>query len=110
MESSRFLNASGLSIHIVDYSDHYARVDSLSRFNFLTYSENEWKKYNSKFQYVNHLRHSECLVLLEKSGFKILEAEPDIEPSEQEILKNLADQFKKFKIADLFATWAKIVA
>lgn len=30
-----FLRPSGRSIHLIDYSDHYARADNLSRFNFL---------------------------------------------------------------------------
>src|SRR5690606_18151885 len=53
-----FLKPGGLSIHSIDYSDHFARDTGVSRYNFLIYDDKDWKPYNSRFQYVNRLRHS----------------------------------------------------
>jgi hypothetical protein len=51
----------GLSVHHIDYSDHFARSDgSVSRCNFLTFTERQWAKYNSR-QHVNRLRHAAAL-------------------------------------------------
>jgi SAM-dependent methyltransferase len=104
------LKPHGLFIHIIDYSDHYARVDSVSRFNFLTYSEKEWAPYNNSFQYVNRLRHSEYVAMLEKAGAKILKEAPDVVETQQVVLDQLDEQFRKFAIADLFAIRGMIVA
>jgi hypothetical protein len=110
VDSVRFLKKDGLSVHFIDYSDHYARVDSLSRFNFLRYSDDEWERYNNKFQYVNRMRHSEYVDLMKKSGFEIVNVEPDIEQPDKEILKGLDSQFKAFELNDLFTIRAKISA
>jgi hypothetical protein len=61
----------GLSIHSIDYSDHFARCDpSLTRLHFLRYSDDAWAPYNSRFQYVNRLRHSDYVALFKAAGFQ----------------------------------------
>lgn len=37
-EVRRIIKPTGISIHFIDYSDHYGRGDAVSRFNFLTFS------------------------------------------------------------------------
>jgi hypothetical protein len=110
VHSRRFLKSHGLSIHFIDYSDHYARIDSVSRFNFLTYSEDEWRFYNNRFQYVNRLRHSQYMNIFTESGFRILEAVADREKHDEIIIDDLADQFKRFELNDLFTIRARICA
>jgi hypothetical protein len=54
----------GITTHSIDYSDHYARSDkSVSRLNFLRYSDEEWRPFNSGKQYVNRLRHGAAFSL-----------------------------------------------
>jgi hypothetical protein len=104
------LKPDGLYIHFIDYSDHYARVDLVSRFNFLTYSDDEWARYNNDFQYVNRLRHSEYLAILERAGARILKGKPEVVETQQSVVDRLAEQFRKFSTEDLFAIRGMIVA
>jgi len=110
VEVKRLLKPGGLCVHCIDYGDHYARSDNgLSRFNFLTYTERDWQRFNSQFQYVNRLRHSQFIRLFTVAGMKLLRNEPDEVPPEQPILERLAPQFREFDITDLFTIRATIV-
>lgn len=105
------LKRGGLCVHCIDYGDHYARSDNgLSRFNFLTYTERDWQPFNSKYQYVNRLRHSQFLRLFAEADMKLLRNEPDVVPAQQPILERLALQFREFDIPDLFTIRAMIIA
>ncbi|MGV7215892.1 class I SAM-dependent methyltransferase [Bradyrhizobium sp. UFLA05-112] len=97
----------GLTIHSIDYSDHYARSDeSVSRFNFLRYSDTEWRPFNSGKQYVNRLRHSDYVRLFEEAGFTILDATTI--PGEP--ISGVAEQFLRYDQDDLFAIKGRIIA
>lgn len=99
----------GITTHSIDYSDHYARSDkTVSRLNFLRYSDKEWRPFNSGKQYVNRLRHSDYVRMFKEAGFTILEessvaGEP---PADMKI----AEQFRQYDLPDLFATKGRIVA
>ena len=72
-ECHRILRPGGVASFIIDYGDHYAYFDrSLTRYNFLGYSERHWRLYNSALQYQNRLRHSEYVALVRRSGFDIV--------------------------------------
>jgi SAM-dependent methyltransferase len=110
-EAKRVLKPEGTLIHLVDYSDHFARTDGkISRFNFLQYSDAEWRPYNSDYHYVNRMRHSQYVDLFQSGGFEIVDVEPDREPVQESIIKNLAEQFRQFNREDLFTIRARIVA
>jgi len=108
--SRAFLKPGGLSIHSIDYSDHFARDSGVSRYNFLTYDEAGWRPYNSGFQYVNRLRHSEYIALHERNGLEILQTAPYGEQIPDEIVRNLAPQFQRFEREDLAIMRSRIVA
>jgi SAM-dependent methyltransferase len=111
MEVKCLLKPGGLSVHCIDYGDHYARSDNrLSRFNFLTYTERDWRPFNTRYQYVNRLRHSQYLKLFADVGMKLIRDEPDIAPPQQPILDHLAPQFREFDVPDLFTIRAMIVS
>jgi hypothetical protein len=98
----------GITTHSIDYSDHYARSDaSLSRLNFLRYSDEEWRRFNSRKQYVSRLRHSDYLQMFRGAGFEIVE-ESSIAGTPPDA--KIADQFSRYEPADLFAVSGKIVA
>lgn len=99
----------GITTHSIDYSDHYARSDtSLSRLNFLRYSDGEWQWFNSGKQYVNRLRHSDYVRMFKEAGFAILE-ESSVAGEPPPDLK-IAEQFKRYDPPDLFAVKGRIVA
>jgi len=104
------LSSGGLSIHSIDYSDHYARGAAVSRYNFLKFSDKQWRPYNSPFQYVNRLRHSEYLTIFERTGLRIVHAAPYAEPLPADIHENLAPQFRQFAADDINVMRARIVA
>ena len=99
----------GVTTHSIDYSDHYARLDkTLSRLNFLRYSDEQWRPFNSGRQFVNRLRHSDYLRLFKTAGFTILE-ESSIQGDPPSDLK-IAEQFGGYERSDLFAIKGRIVA
>ncbi len=105
------LKSNGMTVHCIDYSDHYARGDNgLSRFNFLTYTERDWVQFNSPFQYVNRMRHSQYLSLFSEAGMRLVNVESDRVSPQRPILDCLAPQFEKFDVDDLFTIRAMIVA
>lgn len=98
-----------LTVHSIDYSDHYARSDaSVSRLNFLRYSDEAWKPFNSGKQYVNRLRHSDYVRMFRDAGFTIVEESsmPGNPPPDLTI----AERFERYDSADLFAIRGRIVA
>jgi methyltransferase family protein len=102
----------GLTVHSIDYSDHYARGDGgLSRLHFLLYSDEQWKKYNPPRHHVNRLRHSDYLRLFRQAGFEIVKETKvlaDDFPSWIEV--NRAEKFKGYERDDLMAIRGLIVA
>ena len=104
------LSAAGRCVHMIDYSDHYARDSAVSRFNFLKFSDEDWAPYNCSFHYVNRLRHTEYIELFRQAGFEILDAQVEFAPAEVDVLSRLAPQFARFSHDDLFAMRAQVVA
>jgi len=101
----------GLSIHFIDYSDHYARSDrTLSRFNFLTFTDRQWAKYNTALQHVNRLRHGDYLTLFRGAGFTIAEEATRAGEPSREVRANLAPDFRHYAARDLFSLEGRIVA
>lgn len=69
-EALRILRPGGVSIHRIDYSDHFSHSDaSITAVNFLQYSDDEWRAYaGHDFLYVNRLRHDDVCAIFERSG------------------------------------------
>jgi SAM-dependent methyltransferase len=110
-EVRRVLRKDGVALLFIDYSDHYARADQrLSRFNFLKYSEQEWQRYNSSFQYVSRLRHSDYVRALGEAGFSIAVERPHAGVPDAEIVRQLAVRFRQYPLDDLFVQYALIAA
>lgn len=99
----------GITTHSIDYSDHYARSDpSVSRLNFLRYSDREWQRFNSGMQYVNRLRHSDYLRLFRQAGFTIIEETSELRAPPADL--TIAEQFRHYDPDDLYAIKGRIVA
>lgn len=84
-ETYRMLKPGGILSMKIDYRDHWSYFDSsISFYNFLQYSEKEWKKYNPSLHYQNRLRHKDYLEIINKTGFEIVEDVPDY-PNEKDV-------------------------
>jgi len=105
-ECYRVLKPNGIMSVIIDYQDHWAYFDrSITKYNFLKYSKNEWRKFNPSLHYQNRLRHKDYLNFIKNSDFKILEDNPNM-PSEIDlkILLNMSiDEYflAKYKVSEL---------
>jgi hypothetical protein len=73
-ECHRILADDGLMSFQIDYKDHYSYFDrSISAYNFLTFDERAWRRYNSSLHFQNRLRHRDHVALLGEAGFQIVE-------------------------------------
>lgn len=104
---STILKPQGLCINFIDYSDHYARSDnSISPFNFLKYSEQDWSKHNTPLHFVNRMRHSEYISLFSENNFIILQVSSErAKPPENLVI---SQEFQDFETPDIFTVRAKI--
>ncbi|MBO6565785.1 MAG: class I SAM-dependent methyltransferase [Pseudomonadales bacterium] len=86
-----------VQLHRIDYSDHFSHSDkSISRINFLQYSDNQWRKYGSnRYSYVNRLRHDDFTHMYSNEGFSFIDY-PEVDESCDRLLKegfSVARQF-----------------
>lgn len=82
-------------LHLISPSDHRAYSDaSLSHYDFLQYSQEEWNRIQTKFDYHNRLRLPEYIDIFKNSGFKITYLEHDT--AEKNSKKY--DKFKEVKL------------
>jgi len=106
----RLLRPGGISVHTIDYSDHYARSDTrIDRFNFLTFDDRAWRKHDSAFQYVNRLRHSDYVRIFESSGLRLLSATVTQGRPTTTARSGIAERFARYSDADLFALGGRII-
>ncbi|WP_046745264.1 class I SAM-dependent methyltransferase [Kordia zhangzhouensis] len=60
-------------LHMISPSDHRAYDDkTLSYYDFLKYSKEQWKQQHTKFDYHNRLRLPDYLQIFEKTGYEIV--------------------------------------
>jgi hypothetical protein len=72
-ECHRLMHEGSVMSHVIDYSDHYAHADpSITRYNFLAFSDEEWRRFNPGIHYQNRGRHDEYRALFLEAGFRIV--------------------------------------
>ena len=109
-DTKRLLSPSGIAVHTIDYSDHYARSDrNIDRFNFLTFDEMAWQRHNSSLQYVNRLRHSDYLGIFRAAGLSIIEQALIPGAPTGTTPGNVAAQFRSYSEEDLFGLSGRLV-
>lgn len=75
-ELRRIIINNGIVSAVIDYSDHYSHTDkSISKLNFLSFTDAEFDKYNHKSHYQNRLRHYHFEDIFRKLGFDIVKSE-----------------------------------
>ncbi len=73
-ECSRILRPGGVFSAMIDYGDHYAGFDrSITRLNYLRYSQRRWRLYSPPLQYQNRLRHSDYIKHVERAGLELVQ-------------------------------------
>ncbi|MFT3747649.1 MAG: class I SAM-dependent methyltransferase [Agriterribacter sp.] len=112
-ECHRILNKGGILSVKIDYKDHWSYFDkSISIYNFLQYSEQDWKKYNPSLHYQNRMRHSDYMRIINQSGFEVVKEVPFL-PSEEDKKKlaatKLDKHFQNYTFDDLGIRGSEIV-
>src|SRR3546814_17378092 len=103
-EMRRICRPGALLSMIIDYEDQYdQRGGGTSVYNFLRFSETEWKRFNPDLHYQNRLRHSDHLRIFEDAGFAIVEVETAFTEDWEKIfpVEELAPEFMGFELYDL---------
>ena len=113
-ECHRLLRPGGAFSCRIDLQDHYAYFDrSLSRYNFLRFSDRAWGVVNSPLHYQSRLRSPDYLRLVREAGFDLAVERPS-GPSEEglEELKGLplAPRFRGYPLEELGVTVLSFVA
>ena len=86
-------------------SDHFAHLDKkITIFNFLKFSEKQWQIIDNTIQPQNRLRINEHRLLLEKTGFELLDEQNRIGNLSDLQSINLADCFANFSTDDILVT------
>jgi SAM-dependent methyltransferase len=113
-ETRRLLRPGGAFSCRIDLQDHYAYFDrSLSRYNFLRYSDRTWRLVNSPLHYQNRLRAPEYLELVRDAGLELVVSKPS-RPNEERRAEleamPLAPRFRKYSPEDVGVTVLSFVA
>ncbi len=88
---AKILPKSAYILHMISPSDHRAYTDkSLSYYDFLKYSKEDWKKQHTKFDYHNRLRLPDYVDIFKKAGYEIVSLAHDTCEKDSE-------KYKKFK-------------
>lgn len=89
-EATRVTRGDGLSVQLVDHSDHFAQADSsLSSVHFLRYSPRLWQLIGgNRLAYCNRLRSSEVADIFRASGFQLLEIQANVDKSALEGIRS----------------------
>jgi hypothetical protein len=113
-ETRRLLRPTGAFSCRVDLQDHYAYFDpSLSRYNFLRFSEGTWRLVNGPLHFQNRLRSPDYLRLVRDAGFELVVQRPS-GPSEEGLAEleslPLAPRFHGYPPEELGVTVLSFVA
>lgn len=112
-ECRRILKDGGIMSCVIDLQDHYSYFDNnISVYNFLQFSDKEWKKYNHPIQFQNRLRANDYIDLFTRAGFDIikmvLEWPNEIEKNQLNSI-NIDTKFSKYDTENLSVKVLKIL-
>lgn len=111
LELNRILKPSGVMSNNIDMSDHFAHFDrSISNFNFLKFSERQWRFIDNSLLSQNRLRLSDFLTLFQECGFKTLVHEDRIGNRNELSGVTLDKKFTRYVTEDLLVTHSLIVS
>jgi SAM-dependent methyltransferase len=100
-ECKRILREDGVVAFRIDYQDHYSYFDpKVSVYDFLQYTDAEWRKYSPSLHFTNRLRHRDYLELFNAAGLEVL---ADVT---QEILEEDLAALRRLPRAPRFAVYS----
>lgn len=113
--SHRILKATGVAIHHIDPSDHFAHEDpSISFINFLNFSDEEWESLaGNRFSYHNRLRASDYELVYKEAAHAVLLWKPSIDNRGRKLLENgfpVSGKFQGRPIEDLATVVLRILS
>ncbi len=113
-ECRRLLTPGGAFSCRIDLQDHYSYFDrSLSRYNFLRFSDRTWSLVNSPLHHQNRLRAPDYLRLVRDAGLELV-AERASGPSEEGLAElralPVAPRFRRYAPEELGVTILSFVA
>ncbi len=110
-EFHRVAKPNSVMSHHVSLEDHYADFDdSISVYNFLQYSDSEWKLFNNSLHYQNRLRICDYRRLHAEAGFEILQEDKQTGPTEVLARMRIAKEFQNCSFEDLASSRAWIAS
>ncbi len=115
-ETARILTTDGLTVHIIDLSDHFSHTDgSITTVNFLRYSDAAWDFIaGNSFAYCNRLRASEYASLFQASELEMLSWDAASDGKALEALKTgrikINPRFGSYTFEDLASVSVEVVA
>lgn len=108
------LKSNGVMSVTVDYTDHWQHSDhSISVYNYMKYTDRQWKRYNPPMHYQNRLQHSDYKRMITDCGFDVLaEVQSKNEPDDKAMLSHirLSGRFKRYKTEELLIRREHFVA
>lgn len=107
-EFRRLASARAVMSHLIDMGDHYAQFDrSITVYNFLKYSDRQWRPFNNTLQYQNRLRLSDHRALHRNAGWEVVEEDNSSLPVEVLRRVKLAERFRVYDEDELrvYVSW-----
>ncbi|HEY4045911.1 MAG TPA: class I SAM-dependent methyltransferase [Acidobacteriaceae bacterium] len=110
-EFRRIASPDSVMSHSIDLRDQYASFDSrITFFNFLRFSDRQWRYLNNPIIPLNRLRVSDYRRAFSESGFQMVdETNQQGDPSELARIP-LAQRFRGYPVEDLLVLYTDLVA
>jgi SAM-dependent methyltransferase len=114
IEARRLLKDNGIAIHFIDRSDHFQHQDnSISRINFLRFSDNEWSYIaGNQFAYCDRLRASDYITLFNELRFKVVHVEKIIDENSMDKVQDVFqvnERLNSYNLENICTTSLKIM-
>ncbi len=108
-EGRRVLKPSGLFVHNIDFSDHFAHSDdAISSVNFLQFSDREWEGLaGNRYMFHNRLRLDEFQYLLTELDLQILALHSTVDDEAIDVLESGFPLNERFRSKDPTTNAAK---
>lgn len=103
-ECHRVCSSRSVMSHVIDYTDHYAHADpAITIYNFLRFSEQEWRRFNPDLHFQNRLRHFEYGEMFRAAGFVPVRERAITDDGSDRVIATipLSDRFRRMEAAQL---------
>ncbi|MEM7574408.1 MAG: class I SAM-dependent methyltransferase [Bacteroidota bacterium] len=110
-EFQRVLKPGGISSHFIDMSDHFAHFDSsITVYNFLQFSERQWRRIDNNIQPQNRLRMPDYQAMYQALEIPVLDT--IVRPGNLDTLSSvsLANPFRELPAEQVAITHAYMVS